>query len=148
MRPRIEAVCQKMAEDLIVRVIPEMGPAYHQGTVGMIASLLGIIAEEWDRAASRRIEENHRLREILGEAASVVKDAPLKHRLLELADARDTDFRISALEAGNCALRAALIELHSHVESLSGADARRVEETIWKELVASTERRRLMSAQF
>ncbi len=60
MRPRIEAVFQKTAQDLIERVIPAISPSYHQGTVGMIATMLAIVSEEWDRAASRRIEENDR----------------------------------------------------------------------------------------
>jgi hypothetical protein len=148
MRPKVEAVCRKMAEDLIVRVLPAISPTYHQGTVGMVASVFSIIGEEWDRAASRRIEENDRIREIFREAAACVNDAALKRRLRALADTKDRDFHVSALEKNNCDLRAALIELHAHIETQSGADARRIEPTIWQELRASTERRRLSTAQF
>lgn len=148
MRPNVEAVCKKMAEDLLVRVLPAISPAYHQGTVGMVSSLFGIIGEEWDRAASRRIEENDRIRELFREAAPCVKDAALKRRFLALADTQDRDFHISALEKNNCDLRTALIELHAHVETQPGPDARRIEEAIWKELLQSTERRRLSTAQF
>lgn len=148
MRPNVEAVCRKMAEDLLVRVLPEVSPTYHQGTVGMVASVFSIIGEEWDRAASRRIEENDRIRELFREAAPCVNDAVLKSRVLALADTRDSDFHISALEKQNCDLRAALIELHAHVETQPGPDARRIEATIWKELLESTKRRRLLSAQF
>ncbi len=148
MRPNIEAVCKKMAEDLLVRVLPAITPTYHQGTVGMIATLLSIIGEEWDRAASRRIEENSRIRELLREAAPCVSDAALKHRISALADTKDRDFHISALETNNCDLRAALIELHAQVETQPGPDARRIEAAIWKELLESTERRRLSGAQF
>jgi hypothetical protein len=77
-----------------------------------------------------------------------VNDAVLKSRVLALADTRDSDFHISALEKQNCDLRAALIELHAHVETQPGPDARRIEATIWKELLESTKRRRLLSAQF
>ncbi len=148
MRPRVEIVFQTAAMDLIERVIPAIGPSYHQGTVGMIASLLAIVSEEWDRAASRRIEENQRLRELFREAAPAVHDPALRSRILELAETREHDFRISALENNNCALRAALIELHAHVESQTSAAARKVEDAIWDELAKSTERRRLLSAQF
>jgi hypothetical protein len=148
MRPRIDAVFLTLAQDLAVRVIPAISPTYHQGTVGMIASLLAMVAEEWDRAASRRIEENNRMRDLFRDAASSVKDTGLKRRLSELAETSDRDFRIAALEANNCTLRAALIELHAHVESQTGPDARKLEDAIWKELLQSTERRRFSTAQF
>ena len=148
MRPHVEAVCQKMAEDLLVRVLPAISPAYHQGTVGMMATMFSIIGEEWDRTASRRIEENHRLRGLFREAAPCVTEVALKDRLLTLADTEDRDFHISALEKNNCDLRAALIQLQAYVETQTGPDARRVEAAIWKELFESTERRRLASAQF
>jgi hypothetical protein len=141
-------VFQQMALDLIERVVPAITPPYHQGTVGMVASMLGMVAEEWDRAASRRIEENGALRGLFRDAARVVTDAALARRLSQLGDTSDGDFRISALEQNNCTLRAALIDLHVHVESQSGPEMRRIEEAIWKELAISTERRRLSTAQF
>ena len=64
------------------------------------------------------------------------------------AKTADHDFHIAALEDNNCALRAALIALHAHVETQTSAEARKVEAAIWSELAKSTERRRLMSAQF
>ena len=148
MRPRVEIVFQTMAMDLIERVIPAIGPTYHQGTVGMVATLLAIVSEEWDRAASRRIEENNRLRELFRQAAGAVNDPALRSRIFQLAKTADNDFHITALESNNCALRAALIALHAHVETQASAEAHKVEAAIWSELAKSTERRRLMSAQF
>ncbi|MGO9605564.1 MAG: hypothetical protein ACLQAT_19615 [Candidatus Binataceae bacterium] len=137
-----------MAQDLIERVIPAISPSYHQGTVGMIATMLAMAGEEWDRAASRRIEENDRLRELFRDAAPVVEDSDLKRRLLQHGGTRDGDLHISALEANNCELRAALIDLHSKIEQQKGAAARKVEDAIWKELATSTERRRFSTAPF
>ncbi len=148
MRPRIETVFQLVAADLLERVAPAISSSYHQGTVGMVATILVIAAEEWDRAASRRIEENASIRILFRDAAPAVKNSRLRQRLSELAAAEDRDFRVSALEANNCGLRAALIELHSYVENDTGPDARRIEDEIWKELVKSTERRRLVAAPF
>jgi hypothetical protein len=148
MRPRVPAVFETMAADLIERVVPAIGPPYHQGTIGMISTMLSLVGEEWDRAASRRIEENDRVREIFRDAAKVTKNRVLNARLLELAETSDSDFRISALESDNCALRGALIELHAQIETESGPEARRIEDLIWKELLRSTERRRFSSAQF
>ncbi len=148
MRPRVPEVFATTAADLIERVVPAISPPYHQGTIGMISTMLSLVGEEWDRAASRRIEENDRLREIFRDAALVTKNPALNARLTQLAETSDGDFLISALETGNCTLRAALIELHAQIETESGPEARRIEEIIWKELVRSTERRRFSSAQF
>jgi len=148
MRPEIPKVFATFAADLVMRVAPAISPAYHQGTIAMIATMLAIAGEEWDRGASWRVEENKRLRELFREAAPVVKDTGLRMKLDELIETRDDDLRISALTANNSALRAALIELHRYAESMESAGARRVEAAIWKELLASTERRRLSTAQF
>ena len=148
MRPPIDIVFQISALDLIERVVPAISPSYHQGTIGMIASMMSMVGEEWDRAASRRIEENNRLRELFREASPIVTDGTLKTRLTRLSETRDDDFHIFALEKNNCELRAALIALHAQIESQTGVDARRIEAAIWKELAASTERRRLSSAVF
>ncbi len=148
MRPPIVTVFQVVAGDLLARIAPAVGSSYHQGTVGMVATLLAIAAEEWDRAASRRIEENASIRALFRDAAPAVKNSSLRQRLSELAAGEERDFRVSALEANNCALRAALIELHSHVENETGPEARRIVDQIWKELVKSTERRRLVAAPF
>jgi hypothetical protein len=148
MRPEISRVFQTFAMDLMMRVIPEIGSAYHQGTIGMMATMLLIAADEWDRGASRRVEENARLREMFAAAGPAVTDSALRDRLAALAATRDDDLRVSALEQNNCALRAALIALHAHVEGLQGAAARRVEDEIWRELAKSTERRLLSTAPF
>ena len=134
--------------DLMTRVIPAISPVYHQGTIGMIASMLAIAAEEWDRAASRRIEENIAIRAIFKSAANSVASSELRARLESLAKGVDADFRVSTLEKSNCELRAALIELHAAIENTPGARAREIEGEIWRELVKSTERRKLSSSQF
>ncbi len=132
----------------MMRVIPAISPTYHQGTVGMVATLLVIAADEWDRGASRRLEENQAIRALFRKAAPVVSDKSLAKKLTQMANTTDTDYRVTALENNNCTLRAALIELHTQIESQSGNEAREVENAIWKEIATSTERRRLSTAAF
>src|SRR5262245_14502362 len=124
MKPDVSLVFRTMAQDLMLRVIPAISPAFHQGTIAMVATLLSIASEEWDRVASRRIEENAEMRRIFREAVPVVQDAALRARLADLAATTDSDFRISALDRTNAMLRAALIDLHAYVEEQSGAEAR------------------------
>ena len=132
----------------MMRVIPAISPTYHQGTVGMVATLLVIAADEWDRGASRRLEENQAMRNLFSKAAPIVSDKSLADRLTQLAKTTDIDYRVSALETNNCTLRAALIELHTQIESQSGNEAREIETAVWKEIATSTERRRLSTAAF
>jgi hypothetical protein len=116
--------------------------------VGVSAILLTMIREEWDRAAARRAEENAALRALFRDAAPVVADTELRHRLSDASASSDPSLRISELERANDALRALLIDLHAHVETLGSADAKRIDDAIWKELSASTERRKFALAPF
>ena len=148
VRPNIPIVFQTVAADLMTRVLPAISPTYHQGTVGMVATLLVIAADEWDRGASRRLEENEAIRALFRRASAIVSDKSLANKLTQLANTTDSDYRVSALENNNCILRAALIELHIQIESQSGNEAREIENAIWKEIATSTERRHLSTAAF
>jgi hypothetical protein len=128
---------------LMTRTGAQLPPGYEQSSVGVLALMLAEVKQEFERAAARRVEENVALRGLFAEAARVVTDAALRARLEEAARGRDESLRVSDLEASNAALRALLIELHAHVEETDSAGARRIEDAIWRELVASTERRRI-----
>jgi hypothetical protein len=112
------------------------------------AALLLAVREEFDRAAARRVEENRALRRLFADAVSVVAGDRLRARLRDAAATEDTSLLVPDLERRNNELRALLIDLHAHVESLPGDDARALEDAIWRELRASTERRRLSLAVF
>lgn len=148
MKPEVPLALQKLAGSLLLEVAPAVGADYLQRNTGVSAIMLQMAAEEWERAAARRVEENEALRALFRDSARVVADAQLGRRLTEAAGTRDPDLRVSTLEAGNAALRALLVELHAHVEGLDGAAARRVEDAIWAELRRSTERRALALAPF
>ncbi len=94
------------------------------------------------------MEENRALRRLFADAVPAVEDAELRGRLEVAATGADGDLKVSALEASNAALRGLLIELHAHVEELESPAARRAEDAIWRELAASTERRRLVIGPF
>jgi len=89
------------------------------------------------------VEENRALCALFADAAPGIEEASLRERLARAGAEEDGDLRISALEARNAALRGLLIELHAHVEERDSAEARRVEAAIWRELAASTARRKL-----
>jgi hypothetical protein len=143
VKPEASLVVERVFQSLLTEIAPAVQPAYRQATVTMYAMLLASVREEMDRAAARRVEENAALRALFAQAAPVVRDAALRERLGSAARGADASLRVPDLEAGNAALRALLIELHAHAEMLDAPEARRIEAAIWRELAASTERRKL-----
>ena len=148
MKPGVEKVLEVLAGSLMIEVAPHVSPSYRQSSVGVSAILLTMIREEWDRAASRRVEENAALRALFREAAPVVTDTELRRRLEAAAAGTEKSLRISDLDPANDALRALLIDLHAHVEELGSPAAKQIDNAIWKELVTSTERRKFALAPF
>ncbi len=142
MKPDVDRFLEVATAHLMARTAPAL-EGYEQASVSVLGGMLIAVREEFERAAARRVEENGALRALFSEAASLVQEAALAARLREAAAGAEASLRVTDLEAGNAALRALLIELHAHVEALEGEAARRLEDAIWRELVASTERRRL-----
>jgi len=148
MKPDPLLVLETVSMKLILEVVPQLPTSYAQQALSGGATILAAAREELDRAAGRRIEENRALRRLFAEARGVVTDADLAARLAEAAASEEGSLLISDLDRANQALRALLIRLHEHVESLSGDGARRLEKAIWAELRVSTERRRSMLGNF
>jgi hypothetical protein len=148
MKPDPQRVLEQTVQHLLVDLLPSVSPRYRQAGLAISAGLLMAVREEFDRAAARRVEENAALRELFARGASVVPDAALGARLRDAAASRDASLLVPALDAGNRALRALLIELHAHVEGLATPAARELDAAIWRELVASAARRRLSSGAF
>ncbi len=148
MKPTVGRALEVCAAMLMGEVAPHVAPSYRQASVLSAGVLLMSVGEELDRIAERRITENACLRDIFRDAAGAVADAALCSRLADAAANVESDYRISALDASNDALRALLIELHAHLESLPGEPARALESRIWSELAESTQRRRLSLGAF
>ena len=137
MTPAVPAVLAEIAGLAVRNAMPDVHPADRASSLGLSAALLAMAAEVWDGAAARLVEENRAVRALLARAGEVGLD------FAELASGDDADLRISSLQAGNDALRAALIELHAGAEA-KGATG--LEADIWAELVASTERRKMAAS--
>jgi hypothetical protein len=143
VKPEASHALERLMQALLTDVMPAVQPAYRQASVTVHAMIVAAVREEIDRAAARRVEENRALRALFADAAPVVSDAALRGRLAEAARGADASLLVPELEADNRVLRALLIELHAHVEGVAGDAARRLEAAIWRELAASTERRKL-----
>lgn len=125
MNPNVPAVLFELSGLMMRYAMPGAPEAERSSDLGLTAMLLVVAGEMWDRQAQVLVEENRAIRALLGEAGD------------------DPDLRISALQATNDRLRAALIAAQAEAEA-TGDTAR--QDAIWAELVASTERRRLSMA--
>jgi hypothetical protein len=141
MKPEVDFVLRSMAETLLAEVAPAVGDGYVRRNVEAIAGLMAAAAEEYDRAAHVRVEENEALRQIFRDAAPSVIDAGLRARLETAAAERDASLRVTDLNAANDRLRALLIELHVLVEARDEEWARRIDRAVWNELRESAKRR-------
>ena len=148
MKPDPQAVLGYLTELTLTQVAPKVRPPYLAGTIGMIGTALAVLTEEWDRAASRLVAENRAVRAIFRKAETLSLDSALAAELRALAGGDDEDLRLSALDAGNSALRHALIRLQTAIETREDAPAKGLNEAIWAELVAETERRKLAGSPF
>lgn len=143
MRPAVAPVAAFLATRMSQEIAPKL-EGFSAGNAGMIGAMLQMMSEEWDRAASRLVQENAAVRALLQRAGTVLGDASFG----TAAVGDDLDLRISSLDAANDRLRRALTAVHARVEDHDGADARALEAAIWDELRASVARRRISSANF
>jgi len=125
MNPPVPPVLAELAGLLLKNAMPGVPEPERASDLSLSAMLLMVVGEVWDRQAHILVEENRAVRALLGEAGE------------------EADLRLSVLEAENNRLRAALIQAHAAAEA-AGDIAR--QDAIWAELIASTERRRLVSA--
>ena len=143
MVPSVALVLNGVARTLLMDLLPQTTHAYGGQTLQLGAALAMMCAQEFDRAAARLVEENGALAGLFGDAAAVVRDAALRDELRSAASPGSPDLVVSTLHERNRALRALLVRLHAHVETLDGDGARALDARIWAELVASTRRRHL-----
>ena len=125
-----------------------LGPleGYQASSAGAFGMALMILGEQLDAGVEKLTEENAAMRALFAQAAPRI-GGELGERLAEASAAADASLRVSALQQGNDALRALLIDLHVRVEE-AGDELADLDAAIWSELVASTERRRVALGPF
>ena len=143
MKPEAGKLIAVAAGHLMMKTAPALEPGYEQSSVAGLAALLMAAGEELERGVARRVEENAAMRRLFRLGAQRLGRPDLYPRLEEASVSTDESLLISDLERSNAELRELLIEMHAHVETLDNDAARMLERLIWRELVASTERRRL-----
>jgi hypothetical protein len=146
--PRVSTYLDQLARALGEQVAPRLPTAYEQAGLLREPMHLQAVRVEFERAASRRVQENQAIRGLLSQGAALA-DAPQAQAWREAGAGRDSDLRVSALQSANDALRASLIELHAWLETLpEDGPVRALLDAVWQELRESTERRALPSDRF
>ena len=143
MVPSVALVLNGLARTMLMDLLPQTTHAYGGQTLQLGAALAMMCAQEFDRAAARLAEENAALAALFADAVPVVGDTALRTDLEAAASQDSTSLLVSALEERNRSLRALLVRLHAHVETLDSDAARGLDARIWAELVESTRRRQL-----
>lgn len=147
MKPEPQKVLFAMAGALGM-LAPEVGTAFGQQTSGLSAALSMVLAQEWDRAASRLVEENVAVTGLLERARLVIRDEVLHARINEVVDRIPaTDLRVSALQTENDDLRRLLADVHAEVDGSAGDEPELLNRLIWDELRESTRRRHLAAVR-
>lgn len=139
--PEVDKVLTAFSGTLLTKVMPYVGSEYAQKDLGFIVLVLNGAAEEYDRAAENRMQENRAMRALFADAALIVDGESLRNRLQEAAVTEPKSLRIHDLNSANAELSAVLVDLHAHVEEQTGPAWRKLENRIWNELKARTQRR-------
>jgi len=143
MQPEVDAMLMGLAGHLAGSVAPHLDGAYAGGSLNIIAANMLFAAQEYDRAAAIRADENAALRTLFGDLAGRVGGS-LGNQLREASEARDTSIRVSALNEGNAVLKALLITLQEVLEQSDEAWAAEANLRIWQMLVDFAAARPLM----
>jgi hypothetical protein len=141
MRPTCQTILNSIGMDLASRYLPKASSDSEKADLILKAFLLGVVAEEFENAAHRRIEENTALRQLFSESIPVIQDPGLKSRLASTSETKDSDTHISALDRTNNHLLNILIELHAYLDEQEDEESRRLLEKIWEALKDYSRRR-------
>ena len=121
----------RIAQDLI----PKASDAYMATDLGYFTALLGMIGQDYDRAADVLVSEHEALVPILRAAADRLDDADLKVRADAAVVMQPASLRISDLAARSDITMTVLIDVHAAVEDAQavGADwADALNDEIWR----------------
>jgi len=135
MKPEVDQILNLSAMQMLGTLAPLLPQGYATGSASLLAFMMMLSAQEYDRAADIRVAENADMRALFAALAPKVH-GDLRQNLEAAAATEDASLKISALDAGNAELRKLLAELHEAVEEDATANTR-----IWTVLRAMADRR-------
>jgi hypothetical protein len=121
--PGGSAAVDSLAARILLDLIPKATDAYTMADLGMLAGLMRMVGQDFDRAADVLVSDLEGARAIFREAATCVADADLKRRMAEAVAARPESLAIPVLNAHADTAMRVLIDLHASVEDALEAGA-------------------------
>jgi hypothetical protein len=109
----------RIAQDLM----PKASDAYMATDLAYYTALLGMVAQDYDRAADVLVREHEALAPILRAAAEHLGDMGLRARVDAVMALKPASLRISDLTARSDVTMALLIDVHAAVEDAQAAGA-------------------------
>ncbi|HLZ83322.1 MAG TPA: hypothetical protein VKQ54_07110 [Caulobacteraceae bacterium] len=134
MIPRGARGVDHLATRMITGLMPKAADAYMGADIGLLAALVRLVAQDFDRAAQVLTTDIEAAAGIFRTAAPLIADEDLRRRMAEAAALCPTSLRIEALNAQADVATRVLIDLHAAVEAAAddgAAWAPALDATIW-----------------
>lgn len=134
MIPKGAAGIDHLATRMVTGLMPKAADAYMAADVGLMAGLVRLVAQDFDRAAEVLMSDIDAAAAIFRDAAPHIADQGLKRRMADVAASRPPSLRIEALNAHADVAMRVLIDLHAEVEAAEDAGAEwapPLDRTIW-----------------
>ena len=134
MIPGGSAGVDSLAARILIDLIPKATDAYTMADLGMLAGLVRMVGQDFDRAAEVLTSDLEGTRAIFREAEPHIVDDNLKRRMAEVVASRPESLAIPVLNAHADIAMRVLIDLQATVENAvdAGADwAPGLDSRIW-----------------
>ncbi len=136
-----------ITQRLMTHVLPDLKSNYGVADVALIATLLGLIGQDFERAAQARLDDIREMRALFAAAERLLaqghpQDAQLADRVYKAREWALDDLRISVLDEIHAFHSHLLIDVHTRIEQQMGAAAAALDRDIWAHLERHAERHR------
>ncbi len=140
-----------ITQRLMTHVLPDLRTNYGVADIALIGTLLGMVGQDFERAAQARLEDIREMRTIFAAAEALLDhgsahDRELAARVHEARGWPLDDLRISVLDDIHAFHSRLLIDVHARIEQQAGDAAVALDREIWAHLERHAERHRYEAA--
>ncbi len=144
MIPKGTAGIENISTRILGNLLPKMDDAYTIADLAIIANLVGMVGQDFNRAADVLISDHDDITAILYDALPHINDKGLHQRMEAALDADVSSYRVEALNARGDTVMRVLIDVQNAVEQASDGGAPwavKLNKKIWGFLDAYVARR-------
>lgn len=144
MIPKGTQGIENISARILGNLLPKMDDAYTIADLAIMANLVDMVGQDFDRAADVLISDHQDITAILREALPYIKDKSLHQRMETALAAEVSNYRVEALNARGDTVMRVLIDVQDAIEQAhsEGAPwAAKLDSRIWGFLDAYVARR-------